>query len=131
MDKICYGISDIVDAIKLRKRNGLSPLEFFEEDWKQKTSNKLGSSFRSNEIRRKLETIENQIQKKNFGEIVTNIANTVRRREDNEAEKCYYEVEQDAWNVLNGTIKYVAGKREAEKLIQMKIKWQRFQHYLQ
>ena len=116
VDKICYGISDIVDAIKLRKRNGLSPLEFFEEDWKQKTSNKLGSSFRSNEIRRKLETIENQIQKKNFGEIVTNIANTVRRREDNEAEKCYYEVEQDAWNVLNGTIKYVAGKREAGEI---------------
>lgn len=116
VDKICYGTSDIVDAIKLRKRRGLSPLEFFEEDWKQKTSKKLGSGFRSNEIRRKIETIENQIQKKNFGEIVTSIANTVRRREDDEAEKCYYEVEQDTWNVLNGTIKYVAGKRMAGEI---------------
>ena len=116
VDKICYGVSDIVDAIKLRKRNGLSPLEFFEEDWKQKTSEKLGAGFRSNDIKRKINAIENQIRNKNFGEIVTNIANTVRRREDSETGKFYYDVEQDTWNVLNGTINYVAGKRIAGEI---------------
>ena len=109
-DKICYSVSDIVDIIKIRNRKGLEPVKFFPEKWKGKVEEKLGKGYKEDEIKAKIEAMEKFIKINNYGEIVTNIANTVRRNEADS--KVYYDVEQDTWDIMNKMIEYVADLRK-------------------
>ena len=112
-DKICYGISDIVDIIKRTERTGYElPEGFFTQEWKNQTIKKLGKDYTYKEdiIREKIEQFEKLIRTNNFGELTTTIANTVR--EEQKDGKSYYDVEQDTWDILNSMIDYVKGFRK-------------------
>lgn len=111
-DKICYAVSDIVDIIK--KTSGTVtalPKEFFTKKWKEATAQKLGKGYEREEtIRRRIEEFEKQIRVENFGELITNIANTVRENQNDG--RIYYDVEQDTWDILNEMIGYVKTLRK-------------------
>lgn len=109
-DKICYSVSDIVDIIKIRNRKGLEPVKFFPDEWKNKVEESLGQGYINGEIKEKIEEIEKSIKINNYGEIITNIANTVRRNEADS--KVYYDVEQTTWDIMNRMIGYVADLRK-------------------
>lgn len=112
-DKICYGISDIVDIIKRTNRTGEQlPEGFLTQEWKEKTVAKLGKGYAEREeiIRKKIEEFEKLIRTGNFGELTTEIANTVRENVNDG--RVYYDVEQDTWDILNGMIDYVKGFRK-------------------
>lgn len=111
-DKICYGISDIVDIMKRTGRTGVDlPIGFFTNEWKEATIKKLGRGYSQKEeiIRDKIEEFEKLIRTNNFGELTTTIANTVRENQKDGKE--YYDVEQDTWDILNAMIDYVKGFR--------------------
>lgn len=110
-DKICYSVSDIVDVVKSKIQNEETPVEFFTNEWKEKIIKKLGKGYeREAEIKQKMEEIEKLINTNNFGEIVTNVANTIRENVNDG--KTYYDVEQDTWNIINEMIKYVKDLRK-------------------
>lgn len=111
-DKICYGVSDIVDVMKKTTRTGVSlPEGFFSKEWKEKTIKKLGKGYEREEaIRKRIEEFDKLIRTENFGELITNIANTVRENQNDG--RIYYDVEQDTWDILNEMIAYVKSLRE-------------------
>lgn len=110
-DKICYGVSDIVDILKKTARTKVElPAGFFSKEWKDETTAKLGKGYEREEvIRRRIEEFDKLIRKENFGELITNIANTVRENQNDG--RIYYDVEQDTWDILNEMIGYVKGLR--------------------
>jgi len=110
-DKICYGVSDIVDILKRTARTKVDlPIGFFSKKWKDETTAKLGKGYEREEvIRRRIEEFDKLIRKENFGELITNIANTVKENQNDG--KIYYDVEQDTWDILNEMIGYVKGLR--------------------
>lgn len=112
-DKICYGISDIVDIIKRTNRTGEQlPEGFLTPEWKEQTIKRLGKGYAEREevIRKKIEEFEKLIRTSNFGELTTEIANTVRENVNDG--RVYYDVEQDTWDILNAMIDYVKGFRK-------------------
>ncbi len=111
-DKICYGVSDIVDILKRTSRTKVPlPPGFFSKEWKDATTEKLGKGYEREEvIRRRIEEFDKLIRKENFGELITNIANTVRENQNDG--RIYYDVEQDTWDILNEMIGYVKGLRQ-------------------
>lgn len=111
-DKICYGVSDIVDIIKRTTRTGVPlPEGFFSEKWKNNATRKLGKGYAREEmVRARIEEFERLIREEKFGELITNIANTVRENQNDG--RIYYDVEQDTWDILNEMIAYVKSLRE-------------------
>ena len=87
-----------------------SKIGFFSKKWKDETTAKLGKGYEREEvIRRRIEEFDKLIRKENFGELITNIANTVKENQNDG--KIYYDVEQDTWDILNEMIGYVKGLR--------------------
>lgn len=111
-DKICYGVSDIVDVLKRTNQTGKQlPNGFFTKEWKETTIRKLGKGYAREElIKERIEEFEKLIRTENFGELITNIANTVR--ENRNDGRIYYDVEQDTWDILNSMIGYVKELRK-------------------
>jgi len=112
-DKICYGVSDIVDVLKkTNQTENQLPVGFFTTEWKEATIKALGKGYAREEIiRERIEEFEKLIRTENFGELITNIANTVR--ENRNDGRIYYDVEQDTWDILNAMIGYVKGLRKS------------------
>lgn len=110
-DKICYGVSDIVDVLKRTNQTDKQlPVGFFTKEWQEETIKKLGKGYAKEEIiKGRIEEFERLICTENFGQLITNIANTVR--ENRNDGKIYYDVEQDTWDILNAMIGYVKGLR--------------------
>lgn len=106
-DKICYGVSDIVDVLKRTNQTDKQlPVGFFTKEWQEETIKKLGKGYAKEEIiKGRIEEFERLICTENFGQLITNIANTVR--ENRNDGKIYYDVEQDTWDILNAMIGYV------------------------
>lgn len=112
-DKICYGVSDIVDVTKYFSRlNREGEVKFFPESWKKIVIEKFGKGYeeKENSIKLKIDDIETKINTGNFGAIATNIASTVK--ENVLDSKTYYDVEQDLWNILISMTEYVKNLRE-------------------
>lgn len=129
-DKICYGVSDIVDVTKhLSRLHREDEVKFFPEVWKKDIIKKIGKGYeeKENYIRSKIEDIETKINTGNFGAIATNIASTVK--ENILDSKTYYDVEQDLWNILISMTKYVKDLRTQRVIDNKREKLQRASQY--